>query len=91
MIDEGRVVKLAVDTGNVVLGVRQAKKAVKRKVARLVVVASNCPDTEISKTTVVKVHVFPGSNVELGAACGKPYAVSALAVIDPGESNILAL
>lgn len=91
MIDEARAVKLAVDTGKVILGARQARMAVKKKLARLLVVAANCPDEELRSLAGVKVHVFPGTNAELGAACGKPFSVSALAVVDPGESNILSL
>jgi large subunit ribosomal protein L30e len=34
---------------------------------------------------------FEGNNMELGALCGKPFSVSALAVIDKGTSNILSL
>lgn len=91
MIDEARALKVAVDTGRVVLGVRGAKRCLQKKQARMLVLASNCPDTRLRALTGVKVHVFPGSNAELGAACGKPFSVSALAVIDPGESNILSL
>ena len=29
--------------------------------------------------------------MELGAICGKPFSVAALAIVDPGESNILSL
>ncbi|HIH03297.1 MAG TPA: 50S ribosomal protein L30e, partial [Methanoregulaceae archaeon] len=32
-----------------------------------------------------------GSSVQLGKACGKPHMVSALAVVDPGESDITSL
>ena len=91
MIDEARALKLAVDTGKVILGAKQARKAVEKKLARILVVSANCPDEELRSLTGVKVHVFPGTNAELGAACGKPFSVSALAVVNPGESNILSL
>ena len=91
MIDEARALKVAVDTGKVVLGARRAKRVAKERKARLVVVSSNCPDVELRGLAGVKVHVFPGTNAELGAACGVPFSVSALAVLDPGESNILSL
>ncbi|HKZ48034.1 MAG TPA: 50S ribosomal protein L30e [Thermoplasmata archaeon] len=90
MIDEARALRTAVQTGKVAVGLKSAREAVRKKQARLVVVASNCPDSELAKGTV-KVHRFAGTNVELGAACGKPFAVSALAVIEAGESNILSL
>ena len=37
------------------------------------------------------VYTFEGSSVQLGKACGKPFMVSALAVVNPGESDILSL
>ena len=91
MIDEARALKAAVDTGKVVLGARRARRAVTDKKARLLVVATNCPDPELKALAGVKVHLFQGTNAELGAACGVPFSVSALAVLDPGESNILSL
>jgi len=91
MIDEARALKVAVDTGKVILGARGVRRAVKDKQVRLVVLASNCPDADRMAVSGVKVHTFPGTNVELGAACGKPFAVSSVAIIDPGESNILSI
>lgn len=37
----------------------------------------------------VKVLKFNGNSLELGALCGKPHSVNALAVIKAGSSNIL--
>jgi large subunit ribosomal protein L30e len=91
VIDEARALKVAVDTGKVILGLRRVRRAVKQEKARLLVVASNCPDPELKSLPGVKVHLFRGTNAELGAACGVPFSVSALAVLDPGESNILSL
>ena len=91
MIDEARALKIAVDTGKVVLGARGTRRAAKKKQARLIVLAQNCQDADLKTLAGVKVHVFPGTNVELGAACGLPFAVSAVAVVDPGESNILSV
>ncbi|HLE46353.1 MAG TPA: 50S ribosomal protein L30e [Thermoplasmata archaeon] len=91
MIDEARALKVAVDTGKVLLGASRAKRAAREKKARMVVVSSNCPDAELRSMAGVKIHVFPGTNAELGAACGKPFSVSAIAILDPGESNILQI
>lgn len=89
MIDVARALKLAVDTGDVRFGLRSVRQAVIGGKARLVVVASNSPDP--LKGMGAKVYAFPGTNAELGAACGKPFSVSALAVLDPGDSNILSV
>lgn len=91
MIDEGRALKSAAQTGKVVVGVKEVWAAVRAKKARLVVIANNCPDPKLAQEKSVKVHRFAGTNAELGAACGKPFSVSALAVLDAGESNILSV
>ena len=91
MIDEARALKVAVETGEVWLGAQRVRKAVAAKRAKLVVVASNAPPDALGGIAGVKVHTFPGTNADLGAACGKPFSVSTLAVLDPGDSNILSL
>jgi len=92
MIDLGRALKSAISTGKVVFGEQQATKAVKSGEAKLVILSNNCPSEFLkSKSFNVPVHVYEGTNMELGALAGKPHSVSALAVIDKGESNILSL
>jgi len=90
MIDIGRALKSAINTGKVEFGVDQTEKAVKSGKAQIVILARNCP-SEFLKDAKVKIHIFDGNNMELGALCGKPFSVSALAVIDKGSSNILTL
>jgi large subunit ribosomal protein L30e len=91
MIDVGRALKLATDTGDVRFGVREVRRAVKGRAAKLVVLASNCPEEGVKDLGDARIHRFSGTNAELGAACGVPFAVAALAVVAPGESNILSL
>ncbi len=92
MIDISRALKSAISTGQVDFGVDQTEKAIKSGKAQLVIVARNCPsETLMSDDIGVKVHRYEGNNMELGALCGKPFSVSALAVIDKGNSNILSL
>ncbi len=91
MIDEARALKVAVETGKVILGATRAKRAALDRKARMIIVASNCPDPDLTSMAGVKVRVFPGTNAELGAACGKPFSVSAVAILDPGDSNILQI
>ena len=88
MVDIARALKTAATTGDVRFGLAETKKALKKGEAKLVVVSENCP-TEISAGSS-RVLVFEGTNVELGSACGKPFPISALAVVNPGESNILS-
>lgn len=89
-MDLARNLRKAVDTGRVVFGVKETTRAMKSGKAKLVVISRDCPDEDLHALGPDKVHEFPGTNAELGAACGKPFFISALAVIEPGESNILS-
>ena len=91
MIDMARALKTAATTGDVRFGLAETKKSVKNGEAKMVVVSKNCPEKSIlPKDSNLKLIVFEGTNVELGSACGKPFPISALAVVSPGESNILS-
>ena len=94
MIDITRELRTLVTTGKVTLGADQAKRALKAKSARLVIVASNVskPNAEaIAKFEGAPLYKFPGTSMELGAACGKPFAVSVLTVLAPGDSQIMSV
>jgi large subunit ribosomal protein L30e len=83
----------ALKTGSVVLGPVKTEKYVKEGRARMVIVAGNCPASfkaKIAKNSNPFIHTFDGSSTVLGNVCGKPFAVSTLAIIHPGESDILS-
>jgi len=90
VIDVPRALRIATDTGDVRFGLKEVRHAVKTKAAKMVVVASNCPADALKGLVDVKVFSFPGTNAELGASCGVPFSVAALAVVAAGESNILS-
>lgn len=84
----------AIKTGTVILGKNQTLECIKEGKAQLVVVATNAPEDVREALTAqesVDVYTFEGSSVQLGVACGKPFMVSALAITDPGDSDILTL
>jgi large subunit ribosomal protein L30e len=89
VIDVPRALRVATDTGDVRFGLREVRRAAKGKSAKLVVIASNCPPDAVPNLGEVRLLRFPGTNVDLGAACGVPFSVAAVAVINPGDSNIL--
>ncbi len=97
MVDLSRELKVAINTGKVILGSRRTIKSILRGEAKLVIIAANAPpdiksDIEYyARLAQVNVITFPGSSWDLGAACGKPFKVSALAIVDPGESSIMEL
>ena len=91
-MDMNRALRQVVQTGEVYFGVRQAKKALMDRSARLIVVPENIHEgvldvlIGIAKVPLVR---FAGTNFELGTVCGKPFSVSALTVLDEGDSDIL--
>jgi len=91
------VIRNAVDKGKVLLGAKESLNATLNKEAKLVIMSSNCPrpqreDLErYSGISKVKIYRFKGTSMELGSVCGKPFPVSMLAVLDPGESEVLNL
>ena len=89
-MDVGREIRKAIETGAVRLGVDQTKKAVKEGSARLVILANNCPDDFLRNQSRARTLRYDGTNVDLGSACGKPFSISALAIIEPGESEVLS-
>jgi len=92
-----RELRRAVRSGKVIIGSDKTIKAVKLGNAKLVVLASNYPRDlrekieRYGKLAGVSVYTYPKDNVALGLACGKPFPVSALSVVDPGDSSILRL
>jgi len=88
-MDVGREIRKAIDTGSIKLGADQTKKAVEEGSAKLVILSKNCPDEFLWDQSRTRTLRFDGTNVDLGLACGKPFSISALAVLEPGESEIL--
>ncbi|RLE66803.1 MAG: 50S ribosomal protein L30e [Thermoprotei archaeon] len=97
MVDVVRELKVALDTGKVVIGSKKTLKAAMYGKAKMIMIAANCPEDirakieYYSKLSSIPIYVFPGSSWEIGAVCKKPFMVASLAIIDPGESSILAL
>ena len=92
-MDLNKSLRAAIDTGNVFVGSKQACKAIEAGSAKLVILASNCPDDTVNTANNgnVPVYSFNGNNSVLGAACGKPFPVSAIAILDGGKSDVLNL
>ena len=91
-MDMNRALRQVVQTGEVYFGVRQAKRALRDNTAQLVVVPENIPDSvleELQGVSTVPMVKFKGTNFDLGTACGKPFSVSALTVVEVGDSDIM--
>jgi large subunit ribosomal protein L30e len=94
-VDVPHAIRLAVDTGKVLLGLDKTSKAALSGSGKLVIIAKGIPRTtsqdvrhycNLSQLPVIE---FEGGSMELGTICGKPFPVSALTIIDPGASDIL--
>jgi len=87
----------AVNTGECKIGARSSIDAIKTGKAKLVVVAANCPKDELediermAQLAEIKVQRFEGTSWDLGEIVGKPFMVSAIAIIKPGDSKILKM
>jgi len=96
-VEVSKEIRQAIDTGKVICGADKSRKVLKLGQAKLVIVASNCQSEVLedikrySELVNIPVHIFAGDSAELGLACGKPFLVSVLAVLEPGGSNILSL
>jgi len=88
---------LVMKSGKVALGYKVTLKTLRQSKAKLVIVATNTPPlrrTEIEYYALLAkcaVVYHPGSNTELGTACGKYFRVGSLAVVDPGDSDITSV
>ena len=95
MADLNRDVRLAVDSGETAIGVRSTLKSLMEGTAKLVVATSKSKKelvddlNHLSKIAGIKMVIFEGTPMEFGAVCGKPYSVSAISIIQPGDSGIL--
>jgi large subunit ribosomal protein L30e len=95
MSDLARDIRLAVDTGKVAIGSKEVQGSVERNSAKLVIVAANGKKdaimdiAHICSIANIKLIKYDATSTNLGVVCGKPYTINALAVIEPGNSNIL--
>ena len=94
-MDVARQLKNAINSGKVIFGQRQTSSLCSTGEAKLVQIAANCPDNYIDELRnsypKVPVHQLTLVNRQLGAACGKPFPVSTLCVLDPGQSDLMQL
>lgn len=90
-----KAISIAVRSGKILFGSNTAIKSALSGRAKMIVLASNCPKSirerieQYCKLSNIPLLVYPGSSIDLGSACGKPFAVAVLTIRDPGDSNIL--
>ena len=97
MIDVNKAITTAAKTGKIQIGAISVLKSAKSKKAKLILLASNCPQgireniEYYCGLSEIPVSLFKGESSYLGALCGKPFNVSVLAIKEPGDSNILKI
>jgi large subunit ribosomal protein L30e len=89
----GKEIKSAMETGKLYFGLKQAKKSLKLNIAKLYIVASDCPDPNFLKDRIenIPIYKYNGKSSELGSLCGAVYSISIITVADPGSSSLLSL
>jgi large subunit ribosomal protein L30e len=95
MVDVNKTLKDVSKKGTIIIGKKQTKAAIQKGLAKLVVMANNCPyANDITALVIEKkvpIYNYTSTGVELGYTCGKSFPVSSFAVLDEGGSNILEL
>ncbi|MGQ9543651.1 MAG: 50S ribosomal protein L30e [Candidatus Bathyarchaeia archaeon] len=96
-IDFNKQINIALSRGKVELGSRAALTAAKLGKAKLIILASNCPEPHKeqllrdAKASGIPIYFYSGTSRDLGTVCGKPFIVAAITVKDAGDSEILRL
>ncbi len=90
-------IRLLIETGKVLIGSRQGIRELLIGNPKAVIYASNIPKELIldieyyaDEGDIIKLR-FPGTSLELGKLCGKPFPVSLITVYDEGESDLSKL
>lgn len=96
-MDIDKAISTVVRTGKVYFGTKSTLQSAKNGKAKLVIITMNCPpnvrdDVEkYCKLSKIPVITYRGSSKDLAAVCGKPFIISALAIRELGDSEILGM
>ena len=92
-------IKVAYKTGKIIYGKKQVLKELRQNPFKMLIIANNCPKelenqlnyyNSLMKNKLF-IYKYKGSSWDLGLACAKPYMISVIGVIDPGDSDLLSL
>jgi len=92
-------IKVAYKTGKIIYGKNTVLKELRKDAFKMLILAKNCPKELESQLNYYNelmgnklfFHKYKGSSHELGLACAKPYWISVIGIIDPGDSDLLSL
>ncbi|MEM3736705.1 MAG: 50S ribosomal protein L30e [Candidatus Bathyarchaeia archaeon] len=90
-----KAILMALKAGKARFGCKQALEMLKSGKAKLVILASNCPEkvraevNMLAKLSNTPVFQYPSSSTDLGVACSRTHTVAAMALAEIGESETL--
>ena len=92
-------IKVSIKTGKILYGRKQVLREMRQNPFKMLIVANNIPkDLELELNHYNKlskekmyIHRYKGSSWDLGLACAKPYMISVIGIIDPGDSDLYSL
>jgi len=94
-MDLQKAIRIAVETGKTTMGSKQGKVFALKGGAAMLLISKNCQKqvkeevmhaADRSKTPYYEADL---TSMEIGSVCGKPFPVSILSIIEPGNSDIL--
>jgi len=94
-LDIEKAINMAMSTGKVQLGYNAVMKGILGGKIKVAVISSNIPikfkeillrNCNLSDIPIIE---YEKTGTDLGAVCGRPHKVSAVGIIDPGNSKIL--
>ena len=97
MIDLDRVIRSAIKSRKIYFGSKRTVDAARSGKATVIITSSNCPDRirrDIqyhAGLSGIPLYTYSGSSLDVGMACGKNFPVSALAVREISEPELLRM
>lgn len=97
MVDVNKQIRMAVKTGKVGFGSKDAIASSASARAKLIILATNCREADKgeilhgAEQSEVPIYMFQGSSLDLGAVCEKPFPISAIVIREAGDSDVLKL
>ncbi|OQX22437.1 MAG: 50S ribosomal protein L30e [Candidatus Altiarchaeales archaeon A3] len=94
-MDLKTALSVCVKTGKTYLGKKETMRVLLTGNPKKVIISNDCKDKnrieyycKLSGTDYIGVNL---SSLTLGEYCGKPFPISSLTIINPGDSNILEI
>jgi large subunit ribosomal protein L30e len=94
-VDAKTQINKALETGKIEMGSNKTMNSLLNGKPKMVILTSNCPKSRKETITYycqlagVSCVTIKETSIELGSGCGRPHPISAVAILDEGESTIL--